>query len=68
MTLDEQITGLEGIPTDSAEQFAAKSQVLNTLRTLKAMRAQFETGNPNEGKVIKMLLTVLGEHPQQRRA
>lgn len=67
MTLDEQIAGLESVTTSSAEQFRAKNAVLSTLRALKDLRKQFEFEKPNEGKVIALLLKVIGENPPPRR-
>jgi hypothetical protein len=61
MSLDEQIVGLEAIPTADAVQFKAKASILSTLRALRTMRSQFEEGNPNEGKVVRLMLEVLGE-------
>lgn len=68
MTLDQQISGLEGWITADAEQFRTKQTVLSTLRKLKAIRTQFEFQRPNEGKVVSLLLDVLGEHPPKRPA
>lgn len=68
MTLDQQISGLEGWTTSDAEQFRTKQTVLSTLRKLKAIRSQFEFQRPNEGKVVSLLLDVLGEHPPKRPA
>jgi hypothetical protein len=68
MTLDEQIAGLEGFTTANADQFRTKNTVLSTLRKLKAIRSQFEFQRPNEGKVVSLLLDVLGEHPPKRQA
>lgn len=67
MTIDEQIAGLESIPTTTADQFRAKNVVLGTLRSLKSLRQQFEVEHPNEGKVISLLLKVVGENPKPRR-
>jgi hypothetical protein len=68
MYIDEQIAGLEAIPTTDATQFRSKSKVLDTLRKLKTLRSQFENGQPHEGKVVQLLLEVLGERPPERRA
>jgi hypothetical protein len=65
MTLDAQIEGLESVPTSTGEQFKAKNSVLQTLRALKDLRRQFESGNPNEGKVVRLLLEVIGERPNR---
>jgi len=67
MTLDEQIAGLESFTTTSADQFRIKNTVLDTLRSLKSLRKQFEFERPNEGKVIALLLKVIGENPPPRR-
>jgi hypothetical protein len=59
MTLAEQIAGLETIVTASAEQFRAKNAVLNTLRSLKTLRTQFEGQRPDETKVVNLLVQIL---------
>jgi len=66
MTIDEQITGLEAVPTANAEQFRAKNTVLSTLRALKALRRQFEFNHPDTGKVVHLLLQIIGENPKPR--
>jgi hypothetical protein len=67
MTLDEQIAGLEAFTTANADQFRIKNTILDTLRSLKSLRKQFEFEKPNEGKVIALLLKVIGENPPPRR-
>jgi len=67
MTLDEQIAGLEAVPTADAVQFKAKATVIHTLRQLKAMRSQFEQGTPSTDKLVHILLEILGEHPPHRQ-
>ena len=66
MTIDEQIAGLEAIPTANADHFRSKNTVLSTLRSLKALRRQFEFERPNEGKVVHLLLQIIGENPKPR--
>jgi hypothetical protein len=66
MTIDEQITGLEAVPTANAEQFRAKNAVLSTLRSLKALRHQFEFERPNTEKVVSLILHIIGENPKPR--
>lgn len=67
MTLNEQITGLESIPTSNAEQFKVKSSILHTLRLLSGIRAQFERERPNPDKVVHLILEALGEQTPPRR-
>jgi len=61
LTLDKQISGLEQIATNNAEEWRAKTDILATLKKLVAIRdTALTSGKPNADRMANMIVDVLG--------